>query len=218
MNEAKWLSCSELWTLLDFMKRKAGHRKLRLFACACCRRIWRLLPEHCQRAVEVTERFADGLASREELRSANDAESIVFRATQPTASYDWFDAFRAAGNMARAEAGAAFPNAPHDHDDYLAAAARESTAAAAQADLLRDLFGNPFRPAHIDRSWHAWRDGVVRKMAQAIYDRRRFSDLPIVADALEEAGCTESTILAHCRSGKEHVRGCWVLDLLLDKP
>ena len=87
-----------------------------------------------------------------------------------------------------------------------------------QAHLLRDVVGNPFRSAAVlNPSWLAWNDGAIRKMAQAIYDARAFDRLPLLADALEDAGCTDADILAHCRSGGEHVRGCWVVDLLLGK-
>jgi hypothetical protein len=88
---------------------------------------------------------------------------------------------------------------------------------AAQTLLLREVFPNPFRPMQIDRAWLSWNDGTIPKLAQAIYDERRFADLPILGDALEEAGCTDADILAHCRGGGEHVRGCWVVDLLLGK-
>jgi hypothetical protein len=87
-----------------------------------------------------------------------------------------------------------------------------------QADLLRCIFGPlPFRPVVIDPSWLTWNGGTIPKLAEAIYDERRFGDLPILADALEEAGCTDADTLAHCRSGGEHVRGCWVVDLLLGR-
>jgi hypothetical protein len=75
--------------------------------------------------------------------------------------------------------------------------------------------GKGFRPMDIDPAWLAWNGGAVRKMAQSIRDERRFADLPILADALEEAGCDDRGILAHCRSGGEHARRCWVVDLLL---
>jgi hypothetical protein len=71
-----------------------------------------------------------------------------------------------------------------------------------------------FRPVPIDRSCLAWNGGAVRKMAQRIYDDRRFADLPVLADALEDADCGDAAILAHCRGPGEHVRGCWVVDLL----
>jgi hypothetical protein len=83
--------------------------------------------------------------------------------------------------------------------------------------LLQDIFGNPFRPITIDPSWLTWNDGTVRKIAQAIYEERAFDRMPILADALEEAGCTNADIRNHCRRSGEHVRGCWVVDLLLRK-
>ncbi len=64
-------------------------------------------------------------------------------------------------------------------------------------------------------NWLAWNDGAVRKMAQAIHDDRRFSDLPLLADALEEAGCCDMEILEHCREQAPHVFNCWVVQLLL---
>jgi hypothetical protein len=87
----------------------------------------------------------------------------------------------------------------------------------AQADLLRDLVGNPFRPSPLDSTVLTWNGGTVPRMAQAIYHDWAFDRLPILAAALEEAGCSEPTILAHCRSEGPHVRGCWVIDLLLGK-
>ena len=83
----------------------------------------------------------------------------------------------------------------------------------AQAAVLRCLFGNPFRPFAIGLG-PAWRTPQVIAIAQAIYDDRAFYDLPILADALEDAGCTDAAILDHCRSPGPHVRGCWVVDLL----
>jgi hypothetical protein len=87
-----------------------------------------------------------------------------------------------------------------------------------QAGLLRDIFGNPFRPLPpLHPDWLAWSDGVIPKLATVIYDDRAFDRLPILADALEEAGCTDTEILSHCRGPRPHVRGCWVLDSLLAK-
>ena len=85
------------------------------------------------------------------------------------------------------------------------------------AVILRDVIGNPFRSVSVLPSWLAWNDGAIRKMAQAIYDGRAFDRLPLLADALEEAGCADADILSHCREPGEHVRGCWVVDLLLGK-
>jgi hypothetical protein len=81
--------------------------------------------------------------------------------------------------------------------------------------------GNPFRPAPFHPAWLAWNNGAVRKLAQAGYDGRLWPSgrldparLALPADALEEAGCADAAILAHCRGGGEHVRGCRVVDLL----
>jgi hypothetical protein len=86
-----------------------------------------------------------------------------------------------------------------------------------QADLLRDVVGNPFRAVLVDPDWLAWSGGVPGRMAHAIYEGRRFQDLSLLADALEDAGCTDAEILSHCRGGGFHSRGCWVIDQLLGK-
>ena len=84
----------------------------------------------------------------------------------------------------------------------------------AQANLLRDIFGNPFRPVAFDP---AWLTETVVGLATAISDDRAFERMPILADALQEAGCENSDILTHCREPGVHVRGCWVVDLVLGK-
>ena len=87
-----------------------------------------------------------------------------------------------------------------------------------KASIIRDLFGPfPFRAVTLNRGWPAWNDGAVGKMARTIYDERAYDLLPLLADALEDAGCTDKDILGHCRGGGDHVRGCWVVDLVLGK-
>ena len=93
-------------------------------------------------------------------------------------------------------------------ENTLASAEREQVA------LLRDIFGNPFRPVTLNP---VYQTPTAQSLAQSIYDQRTFSQLPILADALEEAGCTDAAILNHCRQPGEHVRGCWVVDLVLGK-
>ena len=84
--------------------------------------------------------------------------------------------------------------------------------------MLRDIVGNPFRlPPAIEPAWLVWNDGTIRKIVQAIYEERAFDRLPILADALEDTGCDNVELLAHCRGDGPHVRGCWVVDLLLGK-
>jgi hypothetical protein len=87
----------------------------------------------------------------------------------------------------------------------------------AQSGLLRCVFGNPFRPVTLTPALLAWNDGTVVRLAQAIYEDRAFDRLPVLGDALEEAGCDNPDILTHCRQPGPHVRGCWVVDLVLGK-
>jgi hypothetical protein len=117
-------------------------------------------------------------------------------------------------------------------DSYVASAALEASLVSSreitrlsavalrsvQCDVMRDILGNPYRPVPvIDPAWLKWNGGTVRKLARAIYDERRHGELPILADALEEAGCTSADLLEHCRGAGPHFHGCWVLDLLLGK-
>jgi hypothetical protein len=87
----------------------------------------------------------------------------------------------------------------------------------AQCRLLRCLVGNPFRPVSAPAAWRTWRGGTVVRLAEQVYEGRSYGNLPVLADALEEAGCADADLLAHCRSADEHARGCWALDLVLGK-
>jgi hypothetical protein len=100
----------------------------------------------------------------------------------------------------------------------------EHAEAREQAALLREIFGNPFRPVTVDQSWLLWNDGLIPRLARAVYEERLLPPgtldpvrLAILADALEEAGCDNAEVLNHCRQGGEHVRGCWVVDSVLAK-
>jgi len=84
-----------------------------------------------------------------------------------------------------------------------------------QAGLVREVFGNPFRPVRFDPAWRHANGGVVSRVAGAIYHDRGWDDLPILADALEDAGCDEPALLEHLHGPGPHVRGCWALDLVL---
>jgi hypothetical protein len=86
-----------------------------------------------------------------------------------------------------------------------------------QCSILRDIFGNPFRPVAVAPAWLTWNNATVPAIARHVYEDRAFHDLPILADALEDAGCTDADLLAHCRGPGPHVRGCWAVDLLLGK-
>jgi hypothetical protein len=170
---------------------KANRRRLRLFAVGCSRLRWRPLPDERSRGLlDLAERYADGSAEPSEAEAAKRygyCEGLVWTIEN--------DADVAAAKWA-------------NDSDF------NPGERAARAGLIRDLLGNPFRPAALDPAWLVWNDGTVAKLAATIYDERRFADLPILADALEDAGCADAAILAHCRGGGEHVRGCWVVDLL----
>jgi hypothetical protein len=99
-------------------------------------------------------------------------------------------------------------------DDHPIRVAAQSAERATQSELLRDIFGNLFRPVVFDP---AWRSEPVSTLATGIYADRAFDRLPILADAFEEAGCDNADILNHCRGPGPHVRGCWVVDLVLGK-
>jgi hypothetical protein len=86
-----------------------------------------------------------------------------------------------------------------------------------QGGLIREFFMNPHRPVRLEPDIPRWNDGTIPRIAQAIYEERAFERLPILADALLDAGCDDEAILSHCRSEGPHVRGCWVVDLILAK-
>jgi hypothetical protein len=221
MTEAEWLACDDSIDMLLWPPGKtAGDRKLRLFACACCRRIWDVLSEDNRSAVELAERYADGKASQKELadrernsRIYQDVNEEVLDVDEYPPEY-WCD--EAAWQVLTTRA----LDGVYEVCEATRRLARDRSGEwedVVQARLLRDVLGNPFRPIALDPAWLTWHGGLLVSMAQQMYESRDFTDMPILADALEEAGCTSEEILTHCRQSGEHVRGCWVVDLLLGK-
>ena len=214
MTEAEWLACTDPQKMLAFLLAHPGYseRKVRLFAVAC---YWQVEEFHWDEPlfdaeVEAVGRYADGRIGRDGLLAASLAhlrqlfpgeEESALRFVSEEADYAAWMAEWAAQRSRYAGDGA-----------WPAGAAE-----AGQAGLLRDLFGNPFRRVAIDPSWLAWNNGIVVKMAQAVYEERAFDRLPVLADALEEAGCADADLLSHLRGPGPHVRGCWAVDLLLGK-
>jgi len=190
VTEAEWLTGTDPTPMLEFLRDKATDRKLRLFAVASSRNHHSISWEAARTAVEVFERFADGLATRVELRKASyqsyggHLTSMVVRS-----------------GLAHAQLIV----------QYTLSQARVWPK---QSKLLRDIVGNPFRHAAADPLWLS---STAVSLAQSIYEDRAFDRLPILADALEEAGCDDPELLAHCRGDWPHVRGCWVVDLVLGK-
>jgi hypothetical protein len=207
MDEMTWCSTTtERTWMIEHVRRTAEPRQLRLFACACVRRIWHLLPEPVQLAVDPVEQ---ALVQRLPLETVL-GQTLV---TAVTMGADLSRPVRAARCIVEPDP----MNAVHAATHALAAVARDTWRAelAAQCNLVRCLFGNPFRSARLDPAWLKHDRGTVVGMARAILDEGRFNELPILADALEDAGCTDEQILRHCRQPGQHGRGCWVLDLLL---
>jgi hypothetical protein len=224
MTEQQWLAGKDLDRMLSFLRGRASERKLRLFACACCRRVWHLIPEGPSRkTITLAEQVADGLAAEEELEECGKGATAVAQRTVRAASWSavWAGSRSAEVAAARAAAQAAAWAAVPDETKSAGRAAWEKALRAEsgrQALLLRDLFGNPFRPPPPPApAWLSWEGGTVVRLARRIYDTRDFGSLPVLADALEEAGCTAKGILDHCRHGGEHARGCHVVDALLGK-
>jgi hypothetical protein len=227
----------------------ASARKLRLFACACCRLAWdQLRFEASRKAVETAERFADGLATLAELQAAEaaawevwqgkggagleeaaratalkDPEEAALTASRAVvwetgadAWGDWEQVYRAAVRLATPAEREEIVRAADQMDGDVRTVALMLRGRAAAAVVL-DIFGDPASPVRLDPSWLRWQDGGVVALARAVYEERRFADLPVLADALTDAGCDDEGLLAHCRSGTKHARGCWVVDALLGK-
>jgi hypothetical protein len=218
MTEQEWLGSTYPEPMLEFLRGNASERKFRLFACACCRRICFLLNAWSQNVVETSEQYLDGLVGTTALAIARNLHADASQGLRPyTAQHI------AKGIVDTFLTGAAWPLAWNAvsgarrairHDDPKANILTESEN---QAALVRDIFGNPFRPVATDPLWFAWRDRTISRLAQAFYNDRRLSDLPILGDALEDAGCSDESILAHCRQPGDHFRGCWVVDLILGR-
>jgi hypothetical protein len=202
--------------MLSFLADRLSPRKRQLFACACVRRVWHLVGDStCRRAVEVAERYADGRATEDELRRADEATVEGDDLSRPYGPAELAATLTLLAHEGFGQLGPGLHDPAASAAAYAARAAGDDGAAArAQADLLRDIAGNPFRPVTLDSSCRA---PPVVALARSIYDGRAFSRLPELARALGGAGCPAPGPLDHLRSGGEHVRGCWALDLVLGK-
>jgi hypothetical protein len=192
LNEAEWLGCTDPDPMLKFIRDTASDRKLLLFTTACIRIRQGDVAFGEDEPVVVMESYADGVGTADEVDEGWQAP--------------WSDALAEAERVSRwCQRRRAWPGGT------------DVKMSAIHAALLRCIFGNPFRPATVAPPWLTWHGGLLVSMAQRMYDSRDFSDMPVLADALEEAGCSDTDILNHCRQPVGHVRGCWVVDLLLGK-
>jgi len=192
-----------------------------------------LFDEHSQQAIEVAERFADGQASRSELLEAQRSAFEVARQAslhQVVTDPGWAaarlaarvvaaDAMTAAGDMLFLGRLCFAPWRRNPQGGWIDRGDEQikRQLGQQQADLLREILGNIFRPVVLDPVWLRNNESAVYRLACDIYDEKRWEEMPILADALEEAGCTDHTLLQHCRRPVGHTRGCWALDLLLQR-
>jgi hypothetical protein len=232
VNEQKWLACANPIAMIGFLGGRGSDRMWRLFACACCRLAWHLLADPRSRtAVEAAEAFADGRTPREAMESAC-AAARAAAAEQPPRSPGAAVA-TAAGFAARPDGGGvgaalqvihaiswAPSTAPRGKAGRAGRAHRDQVGLRA-ASLLHCVVGNPFRPVTASP---AWQSPQVVGLAQAAYEERELpagtldvARLAVLADALEDAGCDQPELLNHLRGPAPHVRGCWVVDLVLGK-
>jgi hypothetical protein len=246
MTEAEWLACIDPQPMLELLRRTASDRKVRLFAVACCRRVWSSLEhEEFRDAVRKAESFADALVDRAAMVHAHEQARAIFaklhgKDNGPAAALTasgfpappksiwervadalddpwWEDEFEKGDRLApalvtarhAARAAADLQGAKHTLNSPATMAEQRE-----QPVLVRCLFGNPFQPPPVCAEWLT---GEVKALADVIYAERGFDRMPHLADALEASGCTDAGLLEHCRSAREHARGCWVVDLLLGK-
>jgi hypothetical protein len=226
MTESEWNECADPQKMLEFLRGKASDRKCRLFLVSCARAAWSsIADEECRKGIETAERYADGLVTETQLRQI---DSVIFQGFSDRHS-DWVISQTDVPLLPRRQI--TFPEVlawghsvcttsvtKPGFDGLLGRNAwvhyGSQLTEKVQPRLIREIIGNPFRPITLDPSWLT---PTVRHLVDAIYQERAFDRLPILADALDEAGCDNADILGHCRSGGEHVRGCWALDLVLGK-
>jgi hypothetical protein len=219
MREAEWRACVNVEPMLTELHKSFGGDKLRVFGCVVYRRVWNHLDDNLRCLLEATEEWAVSAINLDQwqlawnrylerlpdLRVPDDAQAIRSLVTS-TYSYVLSAVWHAAWRVRRHAVSQASANTTKQLDK-----AEKSW----QAIVLRDLYGNPFRPISFSPEW---RTSTAVALAQQMYESRDFSAMPILADALQEAGCDNDDILNHCRDASAtHVRGCWVVDLVLDK-
>lgn len=212
MNHLIWDMATDLWELEDVLN-KATDRQKRLFSCACVRLIWDSITERvCREAVEISEKFADGAASAKDL--AQVAEAAMEIAWPHPREFAPYTANYVASQVADQKG--------VEHPGWIAGMVWEAVPeisemkkeiGKAQCRIVRDLLGNPFRQIKIDPIWQS---PMVMEIAEAIYLRQSFHEMQNLAQEIEKAGCCDTEIINHVKK-QQHFRGCWLIDLLLNK-
>jgi hypothetical protein len=212
MTEAEWFAATDPIRMLELLGDHCSRRKLRLFIAEGVRSLEPIFKNDQKVLAALHEQVAEGQATEEDLERhllRNMPDLWEHRAPGGNLPSVW----QSARTLVRER----FKLAPLEKNEVVT---EESRAAeyAAMCSQLRCIFGNPFRRApRLAPAVLSWDGGTVPRLATAVYDDRAFDRLPVLADALEDAGCTDAAVLGHCRSGGEHARGCWVVDLILGK-
>jgi hypothetical protein len=204
MTEEEWLKCKEVIAMLRHLRVKLEERKVILLTVACFERVREQLPTDCRDWLDLLHGVGEGHTSPQDLNA--NWETVEWQLSNldgpdaPVGGRFYSLLILATGGWLVEETlergNAAWEVAEAEH-----------------AVMLRDIFGNPFRPVTLDP---AWLTSDVLALARGIYDERAFDRMPILADALQDAGCNNDDVLNHCRDANAvHVRGCWLVDLLL---
>jgi hypothetical protein len=206
MTEAEWLASTNPIEMLESLPQPLSDRKLRLWMTACHRRVWHLLTGLERRMPEATELYLEGRITLAQFDAAYIGNGLFDDDHAPTP--EEYSLHRALNEV---EYITEYANDPEEE-------------MSAQADLVREIFGNPFRAVTVEPTWLAWNGGEIPRLAQSIYDNRKLPEavldpaqMAALADALEQAGCANEALLSHCRGTGPHVLGCWPVDLILSK-
>lgn len=215
MTEDEWLTGNGTWSMLGEVLAGASDRKLRLTALSSCERGKPHIEDWYHYLIPLAESFVEGLIDRNQLAVARsecdlrtdfeDREAFVLLLSDDLREHVQMIVDALDHWIGRCKA-------PEETPDAEAVSIDEQEKVSAHT--IRDIFGNPFRPVGFDP---AWRTEHAVGIAAKMYDERDFRAMSILADALEEAGCNNADILSHCREPGVHVRGCWVVDLVLGK-
>ena len=214
MTEQEWRECVHPKPMLEWLRGRTSDRKVRLFACICARRIVEAINEVCEfgaaSVVALSEDLADGRANATEVEQAR-ANNWGIGAIGPVVSATYAEQATIAAEPFEAAFGAAGWGA--DAFGMMARNNRQSELTT-QAAFVRDIFDDHFCSIAFSPEWHT---DTALALARQMYDSRDFSAMPVLADALQDAGCDSADILGHCRGPNLHARGCWVVDLVLGK-
>jgi hypothetical protein len=200
VTEAEWHSSDDPAAMLEFLRHRVPRRKVLLFAAACLERLGTTRTRaRCAALADTVRRYADGQETFEALETGQKS----FRARKGPAYRD--------SPLAYLDWALLFPELRTNPGEVWSKNGESSA-------LLRCLAGDPFRPVKFNETWLTANGGAVSRLARAIQGERSFDGLPVLADALEDAGCGTKPLLEHCRAGGPHVPGCWALDLILNWP